>query len=139
MSLILNWNYRDSGKNRHELDNVDLNSDVFNKLDGVYIIYYQVGRWASSVITVYVGQGTIKERLHAHRDDPRIQQFGNNTLRGIQETLYVTWADVPSKDKRNRIEKFLHDKLNPSVNEISPAVPPQPVNLPWETTSTFSL
>ncbi|MDE0638442.1 MAG: hypothetical protein OXI43_21580 [Candidatus Poribacteria bacterium] len=130
MTLTLNWYYTDSGNYRYELDGLDLNSDKFDNLEGIYIIYY-LDRQVGLTRAVYVGQGAIRDRLYVHRRDDRIQQHANNAL---NDTLYVAWSEV-SSTRRDGIEKYLHEKLNPLVREISPAVPPQSVNLPWETTS----
>ena len=88
---------------------------------GVYIIWYLDN---GNGVTVYAGQGTIKDRFYAHRRDKRIRNYAS-------KTLFVAWAEVP-KDRRDRIEAFLHNELQPKVLGSSPKVTPQRVNLPWD-------
>ena len=86
---------------------------------GVYVIWHA----GPNAATVYVGQGFIRDRLTAHRNDPRIQQFS-------ALGLYVTWASVPSASLE-AVEKYLADRLGPRVGEAHPNVLPVSVNLPW--------
>lgn len=76
--------------------------------------------------TVRVGQGNIRDRLGAHRNDEEItayEQYG---------TLRVTWATTgkAARASRERIERYVADQLDPLVGEY-PAVEPLAVNLPW--------
>lgn len=104
------------GNNWCGLNTVNLSSIDIN-LEGVYIIWY----WGDPT-TVYVGQGNIRERITAHRNDPAIQNSTNNTL-------YVTWASVPKVD-RDGVEAYLAETLNPIVGEKYPNAIPIHVNLP---------
>ena len=120
--LTLEWFYRDSFNQDYRLFDVDLNSSDFADLEGVYIIWF-----APSIIpvSVYIGQGIIKNRLYAHRRDPRILQYNSQT-----KPLYVAWAEV-SWVYRTGVEMFLHNELNPLVGEPPQGNPtPVPVNLP---------
>lgn len=117
----LDWILRDDSGIPFELISVDLNHARFTTLEGIYVIWYQD---LSSPITVYVGQGMIKDRLYVHRSDNRIRSVTNNTL-------YVVWAKETSKDYRDGIEAYLHQILNPMVGERTPDVNPIFVNPPW--------
>jgi len=118
--LTLKWFSRDSTNQDYRLFGVDLSHSHFDGLGGVYIIWRAHGFIPKAV---YVGQGIIKNRLHAHRKDPRILQYTSK-----EKPLYVVWAGVPSVH-RTGVEMYLHNELNPLVGE-----PPQGtrirVNLP---------
>lgn len=72
---------------------------------------------------VYVGQGKIRDRILAHRDDSGIQRFASRDL-------FVTWAAVNSED-RDGVETYLADKWRPKVGEQHPNAPKIEVNSPW--------
>ena len=117
--LTLEWFYRDSFNQNYRLLDADLNSSNFADLEGVYIIWLARG---IIPVSVYIGQGIIKNRLYAHRRDPRILKYSQIT------PLYVAWAEV-ARVHRTGVEMFLHNELNPLVGE-SPQSNPIPVNLP---------
>ena len=99
---------------------LDLNSDYFDvSRNGVYIIWYR----GNPGKTVYVGQGNIKARVTAHRNDDAIGQYS-------EFGLLVTWALV-SKSNCDGIEAYLADRLNPLIGTIYPDATPIRVNLPW--------
>jgi len=98
---------------------VDLNSPHFNNLQGVYIIWHG----GQNPATVRVGQGVIKERMQAHRNDPAILGYA-------QYGLFVTWAAV-APPFRDGIERYLAETFNPKVGEAFPQTIPVTVNLPW--------
>ena len=116
--MTLDW-IKCQGNNWCSLNNLNLDS-VNMHAEGVYIIWY----WGSSrkVTPVYVGQGNIRERLTAHRNDPRIQNYA-------QQTLYVTWAHV-SKAEIDGVEAYLGETLNPTIGKVYPQAIPISVNLP---------
>jgi hypothetical protein len=87
-------------------------------MEGVYIIWHGGDNGA----TVRVGQGIIRDRLKAHRDDPQINAYTNLGR-------FVTWASV-SQDYRDGVEAFLAEKLNPMVGERFPTRTPIEVNWP---------
>lgn len=103
------------------LDWLNLAHPVFEDQTGVYIIWYLDNE---DPVTVYAGQGAIKDRFYAHRRDERIQAYAS-------KILFVAWAEVPDP-KRNGIEAFLHITLRPRVLGSSPNVIPERVNLPWD-------
>ncbi|GFP25849.1 hypothetical protein HKBW3S25_01330, partial [Candidatus Hakubella thermalkaliphila] len=72
---------------------------------------------------VRVGQGVIRERLTAHRNDSDILAYRSHGL-------YVTWAKV-SASQRDGVERYLAERLNPKVGISFPDVVPIPVNLLW--------
>ena len=88
--------------------------------EGVYVIW--VARH-DGTSPVYVGQGSIRDRLEFHRTNREVQQFG------VHGTLYVTWAAV-SPLYQDGVEKHLADQLRPLVGERHPDVLPIAVNLP---------
>jgi hypothetical protein len=88
--------------------------------DGVYIIWHEgnPGR------VVRVGQGYVKTRLTAHRQDNEIMAYAK---KGI---LRVTWASV-SEAQMDGVERFLADQWVPLVGDVFPDVLPIEVNSPW--------
>ena len=103
----------------HQLNNLNLKKVPDD--EGVYVIWHE--NILDDENCVYVGQGIIRDRLEYHRrnDEVRIYEvFG---------TLHVTWASVPAA-YRDGVEKYLANKLDPSVGERRPEVPPIAVNLP---------
>ncbi|SRR5713226_6742181 len=101
------------------LNTVNLQNNHFDNLEGVYVIWHG----GEHPATVRVGQGVVRDRLAAHREDRDVQassHFG----------LFVTWAQVSSA-QRDGVEKFLADSLNPKVGERFPNRAPIAVNLPW--------
>jgi hypothetical protein len=116
-TLAVSWN-KCQGDNWCGLNTVNLDHSHFDGMEGVYVIWHG----GSKARTVRVGQGIIRDRLQAHRNDPEVQAYAN-------KTLYVTWASV-AKAKRDGVERFLADQLNPLVG-IYPNAHPIPVNLPW--------
>ena len=89
--------------------------------EGVYVIW--VTRYDRTSRCVYVGQGSIRDRLEFHRTNWEVQQFD------VHGTLYVTWAAV-SPLYQDGVEKYLADQLQPSAGERHPDVLPIAVNLP---------
>ena len=119
--MTLTWGTCGNPPSWCELNSLNLNHNLFDDLEGVYIIWY----WDqnSNLITVKVGQGEIKERLEEHR----------RTFRHIHAnvTLYVTWAKVFWPSDRDGVEKFIGDTLLPIG--YYPDVDPIYVNLPpWK-------
>ena len=98
---------------------VNLNSPHFDNLEGVYIIWHG----GQSPATVRVGQGVIRDRIQAHRNDPAILAYA-------QYGLFVTWANV-APPFRDGIERYLAETLGPKVGAAFPQAPPIQVNLPW--------
>lgn len=89
------------------------------KAEGVYVI------WHGGTLprTVRIGQGTVAERLRAHRFESEVLAYKNSGL-------HVTWAAVAAA-QRNGVEKYLADGLHPLVGDASPDVLPIVVNSPW--------
>ncbi len=85
---------------------------------GVYVIWHeaQPGR------VVKVGQGDIRDRLTAHRNDNAILYYRS---RG---TLRVTWAIVPAT-QLGGVERYLADSYSPLIGDRFPDVAPIAVNL----------
>jgi len=101
------------------LNTVNLQHSHFDDLEGVYIIWHG----GDNAATVRVGQGVIRDRLAAHRNDPEIQAYAD-------WDLYVTWVAVAAS-YRDGVEAFLAQRLGPKVGERFPDRAPIEVNLPW--------
>ena len=86
---------------------------------GVYVIWHG----GSKPKAVYVGQGTIKSRLTAHRANATIVSYSRYA------PLYVTWAVVPAS-QMDGIERYLADTLRPLVGDAHPNALPIAVNIP---------
>ena len=116
--MRLHW-YKCENDTWCKLNSLNLDHPLFDNTGGVYVIWHG-GNQPSAV---RIGQGFIRERLRAHRDEPEIQAFSSLTL-------YVTWASIP-KTYRDGIETFLAQKLRPKMDTRCPAVRLIEVNLPW--------
>lgn len=101
-----------------KLANVDLTHEHFNNMEGVYIIWHLGDKPA----TVRVGQGVIKDRLAAHRNDKAVQAYS-------AYGLFVTWARVEAA-YRDGVEAFVAERLNPIVGDRFPNRRAIEVNLP---------
>jgi len=100
------------------LNSVDLTDTCFDNLIGVYVIWHG----GNPPITVKIGQGDIRDRFTAHRNDQSIQKYDNLGL-------FVTWAEVDA-NSLDGVEKFLGDELQPLVGTRFPNVTAIQVNLP---------
>ena len=80
--MQLNW-IKCEGDVWCKLNTVNLNHEHFKNRRGVYIIWHG----GTEPAVVHVGQGNIRDRLAAHRNNPDIQQYKHLDL-------YVTWATV---------------------------------------------
>lgn len=109
------------GRNWCPFETVDLSS-VSGK--GVYVIWSGKGPTRR---VVYVGNGDIADRIEKHRQDKRIMAHKG-------KGLWVTWAKPGQnrKDRREGIERYLADELDPLEGPKHPDVDPIPVNLPWD-------
>jgi hypothetical protein len=87
---------------------------------GVYVVWYNghPGR------VVRVGQGDIKLRIGAHRNDSEITQYAKHGA------LLVTWAIVGQR-QADGIERYMGDNWHPLVGTAFPDVAPIAVNTPW--------
>lgn len=101
------------------LNGVDLSHDHFDQMEGVYVIWHG----GPNPKTVRIGQGVIKDRIAAHREDPEVQAYSS-------KSLFVAWAAV-AVAARDGVENFLAQALKPLVGERFPDAVPISVNLPW--------
>ena len=101
------------------LETLNLEQEHFDGMQGVYVIW----KGKDNRQVIYVGRGTIKDRLYKHRNDPRITKFGISKL-------YVTWASVHYGYQQG-VEYFLASVLTPDIGEHYSITPPIPVNLPF--------
>ena len=95
--------------------------------DGVYVIWCDHEMDGIDHMYVYVGQGSIRDRLQSHKANRRIASYAK------YGTLYATWAAVSSQS-RDGVERFLADELEPWEGKEHPDVPPIEVNLPFRKT-----
>ena len=102
-----------------KLNAVNLNHSHFDGKSGVYMVWHG----GANPHVVYVGQGVFRDRLLAHRQDDRIQQFADLDL-------YVTWAEV-EKRYRDGVEAFLAKQWSPKVGVKHPDAPQIHTNSPW--------
>jgi hypothetical protein len=86
---------------------------------GVYII------WHGGAVprVVRVGQGDIRARVGAHRNDQVITRY---SVHG----LFVTWATVPAA-QMDGVERYLANMWNPLVGDVFPNALPIAVTSPW--------
>src|SRR5437867_12060421 len=87
---------------------VDLNDAHFDNFEGVYIIWHG----GQNPWTVRVGQGLIRDRLAAHRQDEQILEYSHLGL-------FVTWARV-SVANRDGVERYLAEVLQPKIGSRFP-------------------
>lgn len=127
MLLILEW-MKCLGDKWCGLFDVRLDSNHFNGLEGIYIIWYWKDRYLP--ITVRVGHGNIWERLLHHRQEPEV-------LALKEHNLLVTWAAV-GESQRDGIERYLEDTLYPIIKGSLPKAFSIRVLLPWEGSSVLS-
>ena len=112
--MTVTWGKCNQSNSWCGLKNLNLDHEVFNDLNGVYII------WSDNEV-IRLGSGIIRNRLKEHREAPEITAYPN---------LFVTWAKV-NGNQMEGVEKFLADRLNPKVGERFPDRTPIVVNLPW--------
>jgi hypothetical protein len=110
------------GDDGHWCSLENLSLDSIGDSNGVYIIWHT----GNPSKVVRIGQGSpIKDRLSAHRNDPKIlvyKKYGK---------LLVTWAEV-SLLSRDGVERYLGDIWNPLVGSVFPDASPVVVNSPWK-------
>ena len=100
------------------LNSVNLSHQAFDA-NGVYMIWHGGDPFGR----LDVGQGApIRNRLSAHRDDPRIQAYAPSVL-------YVTWASV-SALQRDGVEVYLANRYHPLVGDRHPDATPVNGQLP---------
>ncbi len=116
--MILDW-IKCGGSQWCNFFNLNLEHAHFKNFEGVYIIWHG----APNPAVVRVGQGIIKDRISAHRQDLEIIKYKSYGL-------YVTWAEVASP-YRDGVERYLGEKWNPKVGTKFPDVSPIEVNSPW--------
>lgn len=108
---ILTWNH---------IENI-LDPRLYGELSdnhvGVYVIYHQSN---GKPVTLYVGEGNIKERIDYHR---------TQTDFGDIYPIYVFWAKTDWFD-RFGIERYLFTELKPTISKKASDTKPISVNIP---------
>jgi hypothetical protein len=127
MALVMDWMKCMEDRWCNFFD-VMLESNHFDGLHGVYIIWY----WHKNFLpcVVRVGQGSIRERLLQERQRPAMLALKDNDL-------LVTWASVEDA-LRDGIERYLGETLTPIIKRLLPEASPIRVMLPWERSSILS-
>ena len=92
-----------------------------NSLPGLRGVYCIFQRTPSRYRTIWVGQGSIAERLAVHTRERSIS---------ARPYLLVTWAET-DPSQTDGIEKYLIDTLHPLEGERAPEAEPIAVNLPY--------
>lgn len=116
--MVVNW-IKCEGQQWCNFLELNLDHFHFNNLGGVYIIWHG----GPNAWVVRVGQGIIRDRLKAHRQELEILKYR-------KLGLYVTWAAVlPSY--RDGIERYLGEIWKPKVGTRFPEAPSIQVNSPW--------
>ena len=109
VKLSTDWRVADYDGNRYnlELRLVDLSLDY-----GVYVIYTISNR---SYTVLYVGEGDIRKRFYAHRNDYRLL----NCVQQQRSKLFVTWLNLyyPFSNLAGGIERYFANTLKPRVGE----------------------
>lgn len=108
---ILDWNHIEN------LLDPNFYGEISEYYRGVYIIYHQPN---NKPVTLYVGEGNIKERIDYHR---------SQTDFGDAYPIYVFWAKTYGFDQYG-IERYLFNKLNPLISQKASDTAPIPVNIP---------
>jgi type II secretory ATPase GspE/PulE/Tfp pilus assembly ATPase PilB-like protein len=116
-SLRLDWGTAKDGS-WCDLLSLKPESPEFKGLEGVYVLWHG----GSEPGMVRVGQGEIRERLSFLLQDAGVLKF-----KGLG--LFLTWAAVERR-KRDGVERFLQDRLQPKLKAPAPKAPPIAVNLP---------
>jgi hypothetical protein len=93
-------------------------SNSLPSLRGVYCIFQRMPR---KYRTIWVGQGSIAERLAVHTHEWSIS---------ARPYLLVTWAET-DPSQTDGIEKYLIDMLHPLEGGRAPEAEPIAVNLPY--------
>lgn len=117
--MTAEW-YRCKGGVWCNLFKLDLNHKYLEDMWGVFIIW--TGEEEARVLKV--GAGDIQKELITIKRDIAIKAFSNHGL-------YVSWAEVSSL-KRNGIQAYLFNKLNPIMQDRVSKTIPISINLPWE-------
>ncbi len=96
---------------------LNIEHEVFDDLEGVYLIWD-----VTSDKALYTGQGIIRDRIIAHRNESIFAPYKNSDVR-------VTWAQVKATSQ-DGVERFLFNSFSPKLSTVSPDVTPIEVNLP---------
>ena len=83
---------------------LNLENTYFRRLNGVYVIWHG----GKNPRTVYVGKGSIANRIRSHRHDDKILKFS-------YLGLFVTWAQVP-RSQQDGVVRYLISTLKPLVH-----------------------
>lgn len=118
--MILTW-IKDQNNGWFNLVDFDFSKNYFDDKQGVYVIWRRSNQHPN---TVRLGQGILRDRLGQHQNDREILDYQ------INNELLFTWALVGPGVDRDRIEKYLSDRLEPLVGDRFPDRVPLEVNLP---------
>jgi hypothetical protein len=121
MSLALDWMIGVDG-NWFLLDSLNLSDAYFDKIGGVYIVWYGPNEKGDEGRVVCVGHGILRSKLDNLRNDPVMERYR-------RRRPLVTWAEVDAPHQE-QVETYLLGVLNPLHGERHPSVVQTIVNLP---------
>jgi hypothetical protein len=121
MSLTLEWMIG-VDDNWMQLDSLDVSDTYFDRIYGVYIVWYGPNEKGAEGRVVCVGHGILRSKLANLQTDPVIARYSCRHL-------LVTWAAVDVHHCEH-VEAYLIGMLNPLHAERHPNVMQTIVNLP---------
>jgi len=121
MSLTLEWMIG-VDDNWMQLDSLDLSDTYFDRISGVYIVWYGPDEKGNEGRVVCAGHGVLRSKLENLKADPVVARYS-------RRRLLVTWAEVDSHHSEH-VEAYLIGMLNPLHCERHPNIMQTIVNLP---------
>ncbi len=122
MSLTLEWMIG-ADDNWCSFEDIDLSNPCFEKLHGVYVVWYPPSEKCGEGRVVCAGQGFIRNKIAAHREDPTLTRYSCHRP-------LVTWAEV-DQSHRESVAAYLNATLKPMHGEFHGHAVQTLVNLPW--------
>jgi sporulation protein YlmC with PRC-barrel domain len=115
----LEW-HKDGNGTWWTLSEADIEDEVFDDLEGVYVIWYE----DHDEVTLRVGQGHIRDCIVSERNNQDMWRYAQ------QHEIYLTWARV-GREHRENVAKYIAETVKPKLESSHPDVEPLMVNLPW--------
>ena len=119
LDLRLEWQKNSEG-NWWTLSEAAMEDKQFDKLEGVYVIWYE----DQKQVALRVGQGHIRDCIVKERNNDEMWEHAQ------QYEIYVTWAKVGPK-YREVVAKHIAEAAKPEVERGHLKVRAFVVNLPW--------
>jgi hypothetical protein len=105
-----------------DLDSLDLTVPYFDKISGVYVVWFEPNDKGDPGRVVCIGHGVLRCKLGNLREDPVVARHASRHMK-------VTWAEVDHHHLVG-VETYLIGVLNPIHSERHPSVVQTIVNLP---------